>query len=49
MKILELHGRFFKVSNEIDSLEDALQKPAVETIQEEISEDELMDKATMKA
>ena len=45
MKVLELHGRYFRVPSDVECLDDALNRPAQEVILEEINQEKIMEEA----
>lgn len=43
MKVLELHGQYFRVPNNIESKKEALEKKASHVILEQLDEKEVME------
>lgn len=45
MKILELHGNYFRVPDHIETAEEAMKKPAEHVILEQLGQGEVVERA----
>lgn len=45
MKVLEMHGNYFRVPNDIKSAQEAMERPAQQVILEQLEGKEVMERA----